>query len=130
MPSVSTCYPHFCSKTVTSRNNLNKHISCSEDGGSVWKSWKGILAQCRARDGGRVKIREFVAWSKTAIFIDAWSVPIPHIFKTFQLVHKAGMESGDLEEGYRSWAVCNLHAYIAGFPLDHIGDGKSLIQQL
>jgi hypothetical protein len=41
------------------------------------------------------------------------------------------MELGDLECGYGSWATSNVHAFLAGFPLELIAQtGATLMEQL
>jgi predicted ATPase len=62
-----------------------------------------------------------------AVYIDAWSKPLPEVLESLQIAYSRGMESGDIENAFRSWASSNVHAYAAGFPLDHVThDGTNL----
>ena len=64
-------------------------------------------------------------------FIDAFSVPHDKMLETYQRAHRAGMETGDLESGFRNWMSSNYHAYVSGYPLDPVEKtGTELVEQL
>ena len=110
---------------------LSSHFGDTVGGSRMGNIARKILEQFKSKDRKKVKAKESAVLSNTAIYIDAWSVPIPQILEAFRNAHKSGMESGDFEQGYRSWAACNLHAFIAGFPLHHIEEsGAKLVQQM
>jgi histidine kinase len=63
--------------------------------------------------------------------IDCWSAPHAKTLETLQRAHKAGMEVGDIESGFRNWFMTNYQAYATGYPLGQVEtSGAELVEQL
>eukprot|EP00538_Stauroneis_constricta_P012481 CAMPEP_0119551578 /NCGR_PEP_ID=MMETSP1352-20130426/4781_1 /TAXON_ID=265584 /ORGANISM="Stauroneis constricta, Strain CCMP1120" /LENGTH=1288 /DNA_ID=CAMNT_0007597655 /DNA_START=20 /DNA_END=3886 /DNA_ORIENTATION=+ len=53
-------------------------------------------------------------------FIKSWSDPVHKLLPVLQRGHRSGLQSGDLESGYRNWAVSLMLAFTTGVPLSEI----------
>jgi tetratricopeptide (TPR) repeat protein len=54
---------------------------------------------------------------QNACFVDAWSIPILHTVESMNRGYRSAMETGDIEDAYRSWACSIAHVFASGCPL-------------
>ena len=103
-----------------------------QDGGSrMGRLAHQLIEGMNTRDRTKYKNMECRVLATTSINIDSWAQPITGILDTLQLASHLGMESGDLEYGYLSWAASNSIAYVSGFPLPSIDEsGTQLMAQM
>ena len=119
----------LCGETAQSLANygvfLNNTGHHQDDATRMSRLCKQVLEVTKS------KRTESLALLTTTLFIDVWYAPHGTTLEAFQRAHKAGMETGDIEEGFRNWCTSNFVAYSFGYPLDAVEkSGTEMLEQL
>jgi predicted ATPase len=57
---------------------------------------------------------------QNACFVDAWSMPILQTVENMNRGYRSAMETGEIEDAYRSWSFSVVHVFASGCPLSFL----------